>query len=159
VGREEATVRLELWQGVAAIQPPTQMRGRGKGRGACGVLRRENGDGRGKKGRRRRATPLFKPRVGGVGEREGRGESVVRHDMWRRGWGGGPTGGQCLGRQRLGRDTRGWRGAVRTGERRGPLMCGPWPTVGGRGRGEKRGAWASPGKKGNGPSPKEQEEF
>jgi hypothetical protein len=94
VGREEATVRLELWQGVAAIQPPTQMRGRGKGRGACGVLRRENGDGRGKKGRRRRATPLFKPRVGGVGERGGRGESVVRHDMWRRGWGGvRPVGG------------------------------------------------------------------
>jgi hypothetical protein len=38
-------------------------------------------------------------------------------------------------------------------------MHGPWPTAGGRGRGEKWGMWASPGKKGNGPSPKEQEDF
>jgi hypothetical protein len=48
---------------------------------------------------------------------------------------------------------------VRTGERRGPLTCGPQPTVGERERGEERGKWAGPEKKGNGPSPKKYEDF
>jgi hypothetical protein len=36
---------------------------------------------------------------------------------------------------------------ARTGERERPLMHGSRPTVGGRGRGEKQGAGAGPGKK------------
>jgi hypothetical protein len=48
---------------------------------------------------------------------------------------------------------------VRTREAPGSLTCGPWPTVGGRERGEARGAWAGPEKKRHGPSPKEQEHF
>jgi hypothetical protein len=38
-------------------------------------------------------------------------------------------------------------------------MRGPQPTVGGRGRGEKCDVWAGPGKKVNGRSPKEHDDF
>jgi hypothetical protein len=52
-----------------------------------------------------------------------------------------------VARQRPGRDARGRHGMVRTGEASGSLMRGPWPTARERGRGEARGAWASPEKK------------
>jgi hypothetical protein len=81
------------------IQPPTWMRGQGKGRGACGVIRRENGDGRGKRGRRCRAAPFFKWRGDGVGERLG---GWWWHGTTHGGGDGGPglTGGRCPDRQR-----------------------------------------------------------
>jgi hypothetical protein len=71
----------------------------------------------------------------------------------------GPTGERCPDRQRPGRDAHRRHGAVRIGERRGPLTRVPQLIVGGIGRGEKWGVWAGPGKRGNGPSPKEQEDF
>jgi hypothetical protein len=56
-------------------------------RGTSGVLRMENGDGRGKRGRWRQAAPFFKWRGGGSGERGG--GSVAWRDTWIRGWGVG----------------------------------------------------------------------
>jgi hypothetical protein len=51
------------------------------------------------------------------------------------------------------RGARGWRGAVQTGEHRGPLTHGPQPMVGGRG--EEWGVWADLTKKGEWAEPEE----
>jgi hypothetical protein len=49
--------------------------------------------------------------------------------------------------------------AARTGDRGGPLMGGPRPAIGERGRGEKRGCVGQPGGKRSGLSPQEQGNF
>jgi hypothetical protein len=111
--------------------------------------------------RRHRAAPFLS---GTVGSRRRRGGGV------RGRWHGAPGGKRGMRgpgldrraasrRSRPGRVARGWRDAVRIGEREGPLTCGPWPAVGGRGREEEWGHVGQPGGKRSGPSPKEQENF
>jgi hypothetical protein len=79
IGGEDAAVRPKLLFGEVVIQPPTRMRGRGKGRDTCGVLRRENGDGRGKRGQRRQAVPFSKWHGGVAGERGGGLSGTAEH--------------------------------------------------------------------------------
>jgi hypothetical protein len=96
--------------------------------------------------------PFYRaPREAEVG---GDGVSVAWRNVWKEGNGGG-----LVSIDRCPNAARGRCGAVRTGERQGPLTHGPRPTAGGRGRGEKRSLWAGPEKKGNGPSMKKHEDF
>jgi hypothetical protein len=145
-GKSAAMVAQKMARSGGGMGTSADQRPRWRG-GARGVLRRENGGGK-KWGAAASGGTIFKwhsgeQRKGGGGVR-GRWHGATRG---RRGMRGGlvPTGGR--------------RDVVQTGERRGPLTHGPQPTAGGRRIGEKRGAWAGPGKKGNGPSPREQEDF
>jgi hypothetical protein len=102
---------------------------RGRGEGAPVVLR-----------------PFYRRRTCGDGEGKWVGVRVARGATRRREVGEGGlvlTVGRRPDRQRPGRGAM----AARTGKHEGPLMRGPQLAVGGRGRGERRGAWVSPWEK------------
>jgi hypothetical protein len=108
-GEEEVVAAARNRRGAVAVRPPTRMRGRGKGRGACGVLRRENGGGWGKgcSGIRQRllnGTVKGRGRMGGsgVGARVEEGEGL-----------GGS--GAAFGRPALARGRRARRSACTCG--------------------------------------------
>jgi hypothetical protein len=124
-------------------------------RGRCSWCALKGERRRGNGARRRQVAPLLNGAVGSGG----RGDGGPWHSTMcgRRGMGGlVPNGGWRPNRSRPGGDTRGRRGAVWTGERRGPLTHGPQPVAGGGGREEERGRVGQPGGKGSGPSRKEQ---